>query len=109
MDNLSMKLTADSTSTEGTGMAISEESAGVGYDLANVEAGSIVNTSSVVGADEKWASHAAVGDAAVVGTLGVGECKTRWTRLALRGLVNVCSCDSRREIVACNAGESDVL
>lgn len=93
-DTCLSKLTTDSASTEGAGVAIGEEAAGVGNDLSDMKPCSIINTSSIVGADEEWSSQAAVRDTAVVGTLGVGESKARWAGLALNGLVNVGSSDS---------------
>lgn len=103
------KLTTDSTGTVGAGVAICKEAAGVGDDLSDVKPDSVIHTSSVVGADEEWSSQAAVRDTAVVGTLGIGESKARWTSFALNGLVNVGSGDSRREVFAGNARQCDIL
>jgi hypothetical protein len=55
------KLTTNSTSSELLGVAISEEAAGVGNDLADVEASSLVSAShGVVDTNEEGSGQAAI-------------------------------------------------
>jgi hypothetical protein len=104
------KLTTNSTSSELLGVAVSEEATGVGNDLADVEASSLVSTShGVVDANEEGSGQAAVGDTAAVRSLGVGEGKTRWAGGALLALVDMCGCDGGRHVLASYTGECDVL
>jgi hypothetical protein len=88
------KLATDGTSRELLGVAISEETTGVGYDLLDMKASSVVDTLSVIGADKEWSGEAAVGHTAVVWSLGVREGKTRRSSLAFYALVDVCGGDS---------------
>lgn len=76
-------------------MGISEETAGVGNDLADMEASSIVSASSVVGSDKEGSSQAAIGHTAVVRAPWVGECKAWWASSALGTLVDVSSGNGR--------------
>ena len=96
------KLRADSTSGKLDSVAVSEETGGICDNLADVEASSVVNTSSVVGTNEEGSSQAAVGNTAAVRSLGVGEGKAGRAGLALDGLVDVGCGYSGRHVVAGN-------
>jgi hypothetical protein len=103
------KLSTNRTSRVRLGVAIGEEAAWVGNNLADMEASSVVSTCSVVDAHEEGASQATIRDTAVVRSLGIWECKTRRTSLALDALVDVCCGHGRGHVLARYTGESDVL
>jgi hypothetical protein len=90
-------------------VAVSEEATGVRNNLSDVEGSTVVSTGSVVGTSNKRSGQAAVRDTTVVGSLWVGECKTRRAGLALDGLVDVGCCDGGGEIFTCDTGKGDVL
>jgi hypothetical protein len=90
--NFLCELTTDGTRAEGNCVAVREEARWVGDDLSDVE----VHTSG------ERAGQAAVRDAAVVGSLGVGEGKTRWSGLADGGFMNVCGRLGGRHVVTSN-------
>lgn len=88
------KLATHSTSGKLLGVAISEEATGVGYNLLDVETGSLVLACLCVGdIDKEWSSQAAIGHTSVVWSLGVGEGKARRSSLALHTLVDMCGCN----------------
>jgi hypothetical protein len=103
------KLTTHSTGSELCGVAVSKEATGVSDDLLDMEAGSIVDALGVVGADKEWSCQAAVRDTAVVWALGIGEGKTRRSRLALGSFVDVGCCGGRTLIIAGYARQCNVL
>lgn len=91
-------------------MRVGEETAGVGNDLLDVEAHtSVVHGSSNVDTSGEWAGQAAVGDTALVRSLGVGERNARWSSTTLCAFVNVGSSLCGRRIVAGHAAQGDVL
>lgn len=83
------KLRAHGASRKLDSVAISEEAGGVCNNLADVEASTVVSTSSVVGTSDEGSGQAAVGDTAAVRSPGVREGNARWASLALLGLVDV--------------------
>jgi hypothetical protein len=90
-------------------VAVGEETTWVGNNLADMEASSVVSTCSAIDAHKEGTGQAAVGDPAVVGSLRVGECKTRRSGLALDALVDVCRCHGRGHVLTSYTGEGDVL
>jgi hypothetical protein len=100
--NFLRELTTDSTRAEGNRVAIREEARWVGDDLSDVEVQTSVSSSGAVDTSGERAGQAAVRDAAVVGSLGVGEGKTRWSGLADGGFMNVCGRLGGRHVVTSN-------
>jgi len=87
---------------------ISEEATGVRDDLPDMEASTVVDASGVVGTGHEGSCRAAVGDTAVVRSLGVGESDARRTSRALLRLVNVCGSDGRGPVFTGDTAECDV-
>lgn len=90
-------------------MRIREEALRIIDDLLHVKASSVVDAGCVVDSDEEGASQAAIGDAAVIRSLRIGECETRRASLALEGFVDMSCSDCRGAVVASDTGERDVL
>jgi hypothetical protein len=103
------KLSANRTSGERLGVAVGEEATWVRNNLLDVESSSVISTCSAVDTHKEGTGQAAVRDAAVVRSLGVGECKTRRSGFALDALVNVCRCHGGRHVIAGHTGEGNVL
>jgi hypothetical protein len=100
--NFLCELTTNGTRAEGNRVTVREEARWVGDDLSDVEVQTSVSSSGAVDTSGERAGQAAVRDAAVVGSLGIGEGKAGWSGLANGGFMNVCGRLGGRHVVTGN-------
>lgn len=91
-------------------MDVGKEASRVIDNLLNLEASTLIETSSSIGqASDEGTFQAARGHATLVITDWIGERNARRSSFALCSLVNMSCCAGRRLVISCDAKEGYIL